>query len=68
MAKTSITKIRAAILANRGGHQNTSDAGITTLWNSLHSETRKKYLESLEERTAAKTQKHQEKQKENLVS
>jgi hypothetical protein len=40
--------IRAAILKNRGGHENTSDSGILTLWNSLDAETREKYLKTVE--------------------
>ena len=50
MAKTSKTKIREAILANRGGHEKTSDAGIMTIWNSLGAETQKQYLDSVAER------------------
>jgi hypothetical protein len=68
MAKPNKTKIREAVLANRGGHENTPDAGIMTIWNSLDPETQKQYLESVEERTATKTQKHQEKQPKDSVS
>jgi len=41
--------IRKAICNNRGGHEQTGDAGIMTLWNALLPETQKQYLESIEE-------------------
>ena len=54
MTIPSKSKIRQAILANRGGHQETSDAGIMTIWNSLNPETQQKYIQSLS--TAAASQ------------
>lgn len=44
-----ITTIRRAICANRGGHEQTSDEGIMTLWKSLLAETKKAYLDSIKE-------------------
>ena len=46
-----ITLIREAIIKNRGGHEQTSDAGIMFLFNSLPQETRDQYLESVEHKT-----------------
>jgi hypothetical protein len=37
-------KIRAAILANRGGHEQADDASLRRLWASLDPETQAKYL------------------------
>ena len=48
MAKVGMAKIREAVRANRGGHNETSDAGIMFIWNSLGDETRKQYLDVLE--------------------
>jgi hypothetical protein len=42
-----IQTIRGAICANRGGHSQTSDAGLSELWNSLPAETQKQYLDSV---------------------
>ena len=44
MTKPSKSQIRRAILANRGGHKETSDAGIMTIWHSLNTETKEQYL------------------------
>lgn len=68
MAKPNKAKIREAVLANRGGFAQATEAQIMTVWNSLDDETRKQYLESVEEQTATKTQKHQEKQPKDSVS
>jgi len=42
-----IKTIRAAILANRGGLAEASDAEIMTIWNALPKEAQKQYQESL---------------------
>jgi len=42
-----IKKIREAVLANRGGHQESTDEAIMTIWNSLDERTQKTYLESV---------------------
>ena len=68
MAKANKTKIREAILTNRGGFAQATDGQIMTIWNSLDEETRKQYLESVEERTATKTQKRQENRPKDPVS
>jgi len=44
MAKPNISEIRRAIIANRGGHENTSDTGIMKVWQSLDEQTREKYI------------------------
>lgn len=45
--KMDIQTKRRAICASRGGHENTDDAGIMILWNSLDEETQKQYLETI---------------------
>ena len=42
-----IKKIREAILKNRGGHEESTDEAIMTIWNSLDERTQKTYLESI---------------------
>jgi len=51
MAKTKneqMEKIRAAILAHRGGLIGATDTQILIIWTSLDRETRQKYLADLE--------------------
>jgi hypothetical protein len=43
-----VKKIREAIIKNRGGHEQTDDSGILTIWNSLDAATQEKYLKSIE--------------------
>ncbi|MCK5174922.1 MAG: hypothetical protein KAR47_16120, partial [Planctomycetes bacterium] len=45
--KLDIKTVREAVLNNRGGHEQTSDQGVMTIWNSLGKETKRKYLESI---------------------
>ena len=66
MTRPSKSQIRRAILANRGGHQETSDAGIMTIWNSLNPETQQKYIQSLT--TAAASQADEKKGTTHAVS
>jgi len=47
MRHPNIKQIRQAIMANRGGHENTTDAGILRLWLMLSEETREVYLASI---------------------
>ena len=42
--------IRQAVIKNRGGFENATDAQLSTLWNSLPAETQNQYLESVKER------------------
>lgn len=42
--------IRRAIQKNHGGLNNATDAQIKTIWDSHTEETRKKYLQNLNER------------------
>lgn len=46
---TPIATIRRAILKHRGGHDQTSDAGLLALWNSLAPETQAEYLAAVAE-------------------
>lgn len=48
--KTTMETIRKAILKHHGGLNNATDAQIKTIWDSLEEETRKKYLQNLNER------------------
>lgn len=48
-----IEKIRAAICANRRGHEKTSDVQIRALFNGLGAETQKQYLASVEQKGTA---------------
>ncbi len=45
--KTEFEKIKAALLANRGGLTEASDPQIQTLWQSLPEAVRQQYLESV---------------------
>jgi hypothetical protein len=45
-SKKQIAKIVAAVKANRGGHAETSDAQILTIWDSLNKQTQDRYLQS----------------------
>jgi hypothetical protein len=42
--KPTMAEIRAAILANRGGHQQSTDDQLMTLWRSLPQEVQQQYL------------------------
>jgi len=46
----SILQIKKAVLANRGGFENASNAEIMTIWRMLSPETQKQYLESIKEK------------------
>lgn len=49
-SKKKIDKdIKAAILKNRGGFQQASDAQIMKIWGILDAETKRQYLESVKE-------------------
>ena len=43
-------QICEAIRKNRGGHANTSDAGLMMIWRSLDEGTQKKYLDSIKKK------------------
>lgn len=45
--KVSKQKIKEAVLANRGGLANATDAEINIIWRSLPEATQKLYLETL---------------------
>lgn len=45
-----IKKIREAVLTNRTGLKNARDEQIMIIWRTLDEQTRKKYLESINER------------------
>lgn len=47
MAKKNITKIKEAILKNRGGFETASDSQIMKIWQALSSEVKKQYLETV---------------------
>ena len=47
MAKISIKTIREAVILNRGGFENATNAQIMTIWNALDEPTRRAYLENL---------------------
>lgn len=49
MAK-NIKKIREAIMANRGGHEEATDSQIMTVWDSLPPAAQKQYLESVKDK------------------
>jgi hypothetical protein len=42
--------IRAAILRNRGGHEQADDASLRRLWELLDEETRARYLADVQEK------------------
>lgn len=45
-----IKKIREAVLKNRGGLENATDAQLRRLWKCLSPETKKEYLDSLKKK------------------
>ena len=45
--KIDLKNIRAAILKNRGGFENANDSQIMLIWTALDNETKKAYLESV---------------------
>jgi len=57
MANKQNSKIREAVLANRGGLETASDEQIMIIWQSLSADVQKQYLESIKgkEKTNAVT-------------
>ena len=53
MSKPNKAKCRQAVEMHHGGFKGASDAQIMTIWNSLDGETKKRYLQDIEERKAS---------------
>ena len=50
MANKQNSKIREAVLANRGGLETASDEQIMIIWQSLSADVQKQYLDSIKEK------------------